>query len=366
MVGDFNGDGKADIYLFRSTDGNHSVWLNQGNGTFSNSYTWDSPPGYGIGYQAMVGDFNGDGKTDIYIFRSSDGTQAVWLNKGDGTFTNTYNWDPPGGYGIGYQAMLGDFNGDGRMDIYFFRSSDGTHAVWLDSSQYPDILTSISNGLGATTTISYRPITSNTVYTKDSGTNAVSYPLIDLQAPMYVVSSVTSSNGIGGTLTTNYTYGGLKADMTGRGSLGFRWTQAVQAETGLTSRTEYRQDYPYIGLPSLMKKTLAGGGNSGLLSQVTNTYGCTDFVSPSGCTVVAGRRYFPYVSQSTETSWDLNGAALPTIISSSQYDAWGNPTQIVVSTGDGYTKTTTNTYVNDTTNWFLGRLQRASVTSVTP
>ena len=32
----------------------------------------------------------------------------------------------------------------------------------------------------------------------------------------------------------------------------------------------------------------------------------------------------------------------------------------------GYSKTTANTYSNDTTNWFLGRLTRAEVTSVTP
>jgi len=42
------------------------------------------------------------------------------------------------------------------------------------------------------------------------------------------------------------------------------------------------------------------------------------------------------------------------------------PSQIVVSTPDGYSKTTTNTYTNDATNWYLGRLTGASVTSTTP
>ena len=46
-------------------------------------------------------------------------------------------------------------------------------------------------------------------------------------------------------------------------------------------------------------------------------------------------------------------------------------TQIVTSTSvgstpDGFSKTTTNTYTNDTTDWFLGRLTNATVTSKTP
>ena len=49
-----------------------------------------------------------------------------------------------------------------------------------------------------------------------------------------------------------------------------------------------------------------------------------------------------------------------------QYDAWGNATQVSVSTGDGHGKTTTNTYANDTAIWLLGRLQRSVVTSTTP
>jgi len=49
-----------------------------------------------------------------------------------------------------------------------------------------------------------------------------------------------------------------------------------------------------------------------------------------------------------------------------QYDAFNNATQVVVSTPDGFSKTTANTYTNDSTLWYLGRLTRASVTSVAP
>jgi YD repeat-containing protein len=46
-----------------------------------------------------------------------------------------------------------------------------------------------------------------------------------------------------------------------------------------------------------------------------------------------------------------------------QYDGYSNATQIAVAATDGFVKTTTNTYTNNATNWFLGRLTNASVTS---
>ena len=45
-----------------------------------------------------------------------------------------------------------------------------------------------------------------------------------------------------------------------------------------------------------------------------------------------------------------------------QYDSYNNATQVSVVNSDGFISTTANTYTNDTTNWFLGRLARTSVT----
>jgi hypothetical protein len=72
------------------------------------------------------------------------------------------------------------------------------------------------------------------------------------------------------------------------------------------------------------------------------------------------------LQSSTAAGSDLDGSVLPTVTTTNQYDAYGNPTQVVVSTSDGFTKTTTNTYSNDTVNWILGRLTGAAVTSTTP
>jgi hypothetical protein len=124
-------------------------------------------------------------------------------------------------------------------------------------------------------------------------------------------------------------------------------------QTGLEQLTTYRQDWPYTGLISSVVKTLGGVE----LNRVENT-----FVSDN----LTGIRKYVKLSQSVEQSRDLNGTVLPTVTTTYQYDAFGNATQTVVTTGDGYSKTTVNTFTNDAVNWLLGRLTRKTVTSVTP
>jgi hypothetical protein len=73
-----------------------------------------------------------------------------------------------------------------------------------------------------------------------------------------------------------------------------------------------------------------------------------------------------YLTQNVSSGADLGGSVLPTVTTSNQYDAYLNATQVVVSTPDGFSKATTNTYTNDVTNWYLGRLTRATVANVAP
>ena len=237
----------------------------------------------------------------------------------------------------------------------------------------------MSNGLGSTSHIEYASLSAaNAPYEKDSGANAASYPQMDLQAPMYVVSEVRADDGIGGVTTTRYRYGGLKYDHERRQALGFRWREVEQVETGVKKYTEYRQDFPYIGRTSLTETRMpnTAQGNNGLVRQSTSTYACEDFVGAAHCQMQVGSRYFVYQDESIEKGWDLDGTALPETTTASTYDAYGNATRVDVSvfdpaTGETFTKATTNTYDNpgyDVGNdtWILGRLTRAEVTSTTP
>ena len=63
-VGDFNGDGKADLAVANASSNNVSVLLGNGNGTFQAAVNYAAGTGPS---SVAVGDFNGDGKADLAV-----------------------------------------------------------------------------------------------------------------------------------------------------------------------------------------------------------------------------------------------------------------------------------------------------------
>ncbi|MNN13308.1 hypothetical protein D3C81_1263360 [compost metagenome] len=310
-------------------------------------------------------DVTGDGLPDVVGI--GDIAIYVGVNTGN-SFLPPQPWTTAFN-AVGWSATVNprtlvDVNGDGLPDMVGI-ASDGIY-VGLSTVKTPNMLTSVANSINASTSVSYARLEA---YTQDRGTHRATFPMMDIQSPMHVVGSVVLSNGSTGVVSTKFTYGGLKAEAgTGRGMLGFRWVQSQQAETGLTSYTEYLQSWPYTGLPKLVKKGISGGGNNGILRQVASTYGCSNISSENStlCAMETGNRYFVFTKQSVESSWDYNGTSLPVVTTTTDYDNWGNATKVDVSTDDGFKKSTINSYSNDSTNWYLGRLLTATVTSTSP
>jgi len=127
LVGDFNGDGRDDLAFARLSNGALQIRtkMSNGNGSytpFTQQFTegaelWNrSPP--------LVGDFNGDGKTDIafaWFVEEGIGLQIrTKLSNGDGTYATVVQtlgdddviWNRS-------DPLVGDFNGDGKTDIAF-------------------------------------------------------------------------------------------------------------------------------------------------------------------------------------------------------------------------------------------------------
>ncbi|MGJ4961326.1 FG-GAP-like repeat-containing protein [Bradyrhizobium sp. HKCCYLRH3061] len=378
MSADINGDGKTDSVLVAPTTNGLYVYslIGDGSGSFNlaggnlstgagqiNSWNWTG------GYTPGLGDINADGKVDLTMVAPTvNGLFSyVLTGRGDGTFNliggngvdgsgtmNTWNWSG------GYSPMGSELNGDGKSDVVLVMPTPNGLYVYslLAAAGYPDLITTITGGLGTTTTVTYLPLTNSSVYTKDTGS---SYPLIDLQSAAHVVSRVDASNGIGGTYSSTYTYVGAKSDITGRGMLGFRQMTVKDLQTGIADTTTFRQDFPYIGMVASTTRTLG----TQTLGQSTNTF---QFSNAAGTTTISpsGAPYRVLLAQNVSSGSDLDGSVLPTVTTANQYDAYGNATRVAVSTPDGYSKTTVNTYTNDPSLWYLGRLTRASVTSVAP
>jgi FG-GAP-like repeat len=76
-VGDFNGDGKADL-LWRDNLGNTSIWFMNGTAVASSAAVGNIPINWSV---VGTGDFNGDGKCDI-VWRDTAGDTSIWLMNG--------------------------------------------------------------------------------------------------------------------------------------------------------------------------------------------------------------------------------------------------------------------------------------------
>ncbi len=382
---DFNGDGYADIVWntqngYGASTGTRVLMISKGDGTFVIDNNLNSANGTFVDYKFLMGDFNDDGRTDILWYTISNATGLastgcgacvnanIWLNNGNGTFANSTVPNVNGS-----QPYIADFNGDGRSDILWntqnaYGASTGTRVLLSSDAIHSTLIDLVTSGTGATTKIVYAWMTAgDSQYSREN--NAL-YPILDLQVALPLVSEVRASNGIGGEYRSTYRYVGAKAHAQGRGFLGFRQMIVRDEQSGIEQISAYLQTYPYTGmLASREKKRSATAGAVGpQLNLTTNSYADDTLTIANG----GGQRRFVKLTQSVEQSWELpasgtaNGTALPSVTTSYQYDAYGNATQVGVSTGDGHSKTTTNTYSNDATNWFLGRLTRAVVQSITP
>lgn len=122
-VGDFNGDGKADLAVLEafSNESTLYIFLGNGDGTFQ-----QEPGGIEISGAATVlaTDLNGDGKIDLITL---GGVITVFLGNGDGTFQPGTAF-PGAGYDF-FLGTIGDFNNDGAPDL----ATDGV-SIYLNAA----------------------------------------------------------------------------------------------------------------------------------------------------------------------------------------------------------------------------------------
>jgi hypothetical protein len=129
-TGDFNGDGKIDLAVANAnplgTGNVISILTGNGDGTFQ------APVDYSVGSgpsSVAVGDFNGDGKSDLVVANTFSNTVAVLMGRGDGTFGN------PVYYPTGTQprsVVVADFNGDGKPDLAVANTLNNTVSILLN------------------------------------------------------------------------------------------------------------------------------------------------------------------------------------------------------------------------------------------
>jgi hypothetical protein len=122
---DFDNDGWMDIYLVNSGKADfydppqplsNALYRNNRDGTFTDVTKRAGVGGGGYGMGVAVGDYNGDGYADIYV--TQFGRNILYRNNGDGTFTDVTERAGVGAAGWSSSAVWFDYDNDGRLDLF--------------------------------------------------------------------------------------------------------------------------------------------------------------------------------------------------------------------------------------------------------
>ncbi|MCJ7530271.1 MAG: FG-GAP-like repeat-containing protein [Anaerolineales bacterium] len=344
---DINGDGRADGFSTYVTNTSYKVYtaLGKGDGNFGpwveSTLSTADYSGWGFSFA----DVNGDGKPDLVVSKIGKNNGAyvhVALNKGDGTFTPFVPKTLAGSsYGCDlacWKFTFVDVTGDGKADAvaYFIGGDDNGAHLHVALSEYPvpNLMTSISNGGGATT---------NYTYTPSSAYQNTRLPFI-----VRTVSRIMVDDGYGNQAATNYTYQGGLYDFTKRDFRGFAQVKIEDEVTGLVTETHYHQDEVFQGRVAWSETRDAAGVLAG---RVDNTWDKMNYGNDSA---------FPYLTQALAAKYDEAGALLGTVTTEYSYDDYGNVLTERKRTSDGYSRLTESQYLNDTDNWILGRPTRVT------
>ncbi|MHB8743911.1 MAG: FG-GAP-like repeat-containing protein [Sulfuricaulis sp.] len=321
-VVDLNGDGLADIlYQDSGTATTYHAMINTGHGyqapiTVTGITSNNTSPAF------QLADINGDGRMDL-VYPSGnnayDFVSVVPSASGNGWAFSAVQAAPAGIHtGPGWIAFFGDFDGDGVPDflsiypssaglIYSSRVAGGTGCSSASNSascsryQAHDVISGITNGLGATTTLTYQPLTNNGVYLSGTAPGAGALynanwgygsPVFSVLAPMYVVSAASSSAPVrgnpGATSTVYYQYEAARMQAGGRGFLGFSkiftFDGNDEAATGqfVLTQTQYNQSFPFTGTPSHTgRRVYTGALTRG--SNAVDTCATNDPENGTGC-----------------------------------------------------------------------------------
>jgi Ca2+-binding RTX toxin-like protein len=118
--GDYDNDGDYDLYV-PNTEGRSALYRNDGFGTFIDVTVAAGVPGAsqvgGSSVSAAWGDYDADGDLDLYVVNYND-ANVLYLNNGNGAFSDATAAYSVGDLGRGRNISIADYDGDGDLDIF--------------------------------------------------------------------------------------------------------------------------------------------------------------------------------------------------------------------------------------------------------
>jgi hypothetical protein len=331
-VGDFNGDGKEDLAVSNTQDGALTILLGNGDGTFGAPA---SPLNWLCSLSVVAADFNGDGKLDLALADTIGNTILILLGNGDGTFTPTttslQTGDEP------WAIAVGDFNGDGKADLAAVNAYSNSVTIFL------------GNGDGTFTPASVSPATGSNpesiVAADFNGDGNLDLAVANLESNTATIllseptsTATATASGISplgsGTHMVEASYAGdtnYESSVSGTTAL----TATTEAAAGVSPSTLTFAALMVNSTSSPQAVTLSNSGNSALAVASVTTAG--DFAQTNNCgsSVAVGGSCTIKVTFSPAKGGSLTGTL--TITDNSNNTTGSTQTVTLSGTGQDFT-----------------------------
>ena len=423
-IADFNGDGRADIYFIKPEAGlNDLIFLNAADGRYRRIQGIQTAVNlahdHGAGLSRIrLGDFNGDGLSDVYYVSHRDENDLIYLSHGDGQYTRRKGAkieraQSGDAFALAVRRMrFADLNGDGRTDLYLInnRTDQAADAVYqaqtdgslvLAGSGLPHWLSGRSseqnkrialltfsdfNGDGALDLLRlpYADRQLTTIYTSPRHVHllkqirtalgglslidyhplpqasfhdraaAESYPIVRTPPAVYVVGRVHHGGG-SDDVSEYYRYQGVKLNVAGDGFLGFDQLEQRRHNGLIAQRSVYRLDFPWQGMLVRQQERV--------LTETEQNWDGGRPVSDSSYSYEQVQTlhgtHFPVLRTMRHESYDDNGVpTVNTLVRYDNYDEYGNTGLVETFTSGGgevFGEQVASTYYNDEERWILGK-----------
>lgn len=355
LVGDFNGDHRDDLAaVSQNADGSWSTWLAMelSNGNSFASQRWPAllpmhmrNGGSGATYWSYVGDFNGDGKADVLTLSPNAGgawASNIELELSTGTgFTSTFwaagtpGYIRSGGNARRYFILVGDFNGDGRSDLATYSpDGGGGWASWVAME--------LSNGDSFTST---RWSAATPAHMRNGGSQSRYYPMVGDFNGDGKADLVTVSPNAGGSWSD---WAAVELS-TGSGFTSTVWPTSTPGHMrNGGSSADYRvlaRDFNGDGRADLVTLSINGGGGWAEWYAMDLSKGVgfesSSWSSPVPQHVRNGNAASDYRVLAGDFTGD--GRADVAVLSPNARGAWLNWTRLDASTGTGFTPLVSDT-----------------------
>ncbi len=119
---DFNNDGYPDLFISNGgsvpVDSVNFLYINNGDGTFSKITTGQIVTTAEKSNGSTIADYNNDGFADVFVTNRDGENNSLFLNNGDLTFTRITSGDIVNNGGNSNGSAWADYNNDGLVDLF--------------------------------------------------------------------------------------------------------------------------------------------------------------------------------------------------------------------------------------------------------